>query len=31
MDTTGMDVKRANKSAMKDTAKGAARWDGTKK
>lgn len=31
MDTTGMDVKRANKSGMKDTAKGAAKRDDTKK
>ncbi|KRP96045.1 hypothetical protein ACVIHI_002374 [Bradyrhizobium sp. USDA 4524] len=31
MDTTGMDVKRANKSEMKNTAKGAAKRDDAKK
>ena len=31
MDTTGMDAKRANKSGMKDTAKGAAKRDDMKK
>ncbi|MCC8944643.1 hypothetical protein H8A97_05845 [Bradyrhizobium sp. Arg62] len=31
MDTTGMDVKRANKSEMKSTAKGAAKRDDAKK
>lgn len=31
MDTTGMDVKRANESETKDTAKGAAKRNDTKK
>lgn len=31
MDTTGMDVKRANESEMKGTAKGAAKKDAPKK